>query len=307
MKNTGKTFEKSIEEVFNFMYANYPEATIDRDVWLDSPYGKRQFDVVITIKIPDDKLIIVIEGKDYNKNLDVPVLDGFHSKMHDVKASKGIIVSKKGFSSKARQKAKQLGITLYSLNDHSTFSEFDLKVPVLIEAISPRTLDIIFTVEREVLSKAPKMYFNSEIIINNENVSEIINRTWIDGTLIFDLDEEEQSLEIPLISSPYKLKFFTHETLNITSDLEITNVKLNMTLNYSYYLCDVRDILHNKALKNLEQDTIHFFVDTHSLSDALKDLKPISLNRAKGFTGVDYVIKIKNTAKIEFNEVKALL
>jgi len=104
MKNTGKTFEKTIEEVFNFMYSNYQNAKIEHDIKLESPDGLRQFDVVIRIKVPDGELITVIEGKDYRQKISIQKIDEFHSKMRDVNANKGILISKWVFPLKRFQK-----------------------------------------------------------------------------------------------------------------------------------------------------------------------------------------------------------
>jgi len=306
MQNTGKTFEKAIEEVFKLMYTNYPEATIQRDVFLNGPDGKRQFDVVITLKTPDDELITVIEGKDYKKKISVEKLDEFHSKMKDVKANKGILVSKMGFSTTAISKAKRLGITLYSLNDHTEFKEFDIRIPILIEEISPRRMDIIYNISREEVIKVPNgtMSFDkSGLVINNQNISTVINQTWKDGTLKFNLVNQDQDIQIPTIEAPFLLRYFPHKNLKITSEAEITDVKLKLTIQYKYYVCDIRDIMHSKMLKNIDKENLTFFVDTNSITDSLKNLTPVTREYVREFTGIQYVFKVRNTVDVSFDRM----
>jgi hypothetical protein len=301
MKNTGKTFEKAVEQIFKYMYANYSGITIDRDVWLSGPEGKRQIDVLITMQIPDDKIITVIEGKDYKTKVDIPTLDAFHSKMGDVKANKGIIVSKKGFSSKAILKAQRLGITLYSLNDFSEFKEFDLKVPILIEEISPEYLNLRLSFERDkVIHLTENIYFDTNPNINNQDLTEIINTAWGNGALKFKLTDEEQNLEVPIIKPPYYLKYYKDKSSNDNDVVEISKVRINLRLKNKFYLCDIRDIMHENIIKNIEKEKLTFFIDTNSLSEKLKDLTPISTDIAKEFTGVQYNIRIRNKASVEF-------
>jgi hypothetical protein len=305
MQNTGKTFEKAIEEVFNFMYTNYPGATIENDVKINGPDGKRQFDVVINLKVPDGDLLTVIEGKDYRGKVSIQKVDEFHSKMKDVNANKGILISKMGFSSTAISKAKRLGITLYALNDHSTFSEFDLKINILVEEISFQNIDLIYSVRTENIIHIPeKIYFNRKIVINEENISEIINESWKDGSLKLDLIKEEQEVQIPKISPPFRLQYFPFEKSNVTKEVEIENLRLKIKIKYAYYICDVRDIMYNKMLKNINKETLTFFVDTNSLPEKLKNLTPVTSTFATQFTGIQYYIKIKNSVNIRFNSME---
>ena len=306
MQSTGKTFEKAIEEVFNFMYHNYPNTSIAHNVFLKSPDGDRQFDVVITIRIPDDEFVTVIEGKDYKSKVSVQKIDEFHSKMCDVNANKGIIVSKMGFSSMAISKAKRFGIVLYSLNDHTTFKEFDLKIPILIEEICPSRIDIFYGIRSEDLIKIPgkKMHFKGKrLLINDQNISDVINQGWADGSLKIILDKEEQETTIPNILPPYYLKYFPHENLNITTEIEIIDAILKVKLQYKYYICDVREVMYNKILKNIDKEKLTFFIDTNSIYKALNNLKPVSREYAKAFSGIQYHIKIKSVPNIELKSV----
>lgn len=308
MKNTGKTFEKAVEDIFKLMYHDFPgRTTIEQDVKLPSPDGPRQFDVVIKIRIPDGELTTVIEGRDYATKLNVTYIDGFNSKMTDVNANKGIMVSKLGFTKGAILKAKRLGIELYALNDAKSFDEFKLEVPVLIEEVSPVDIELLFKIEIDELKKASDMaYFDENITINQTDIFKLINKSWDNGTLIVKIAEDYQEVHLPKIDSPYFLKYFKNQVSNETGVLEIKDVALRIKLMFNYYQCDVREILYSKAIKNVHQDTIRFFVESNSLKESLKNLKSISKAEADQFEGLKYRIKIKNNASLKFSGFDAI-
>jgi len=209
-----------------------------------------------------------------------------------------------GFSSKAISKAKRLGIILYALNDHSEFKEFDLKIPFLIEEISPKTMDILYKLSREQIGQHSNIYFNKKgLCVNEISVNDVINQSWKDGTLKFDLVGGEQECDIPHIDPPYNLNFFTYPTLDIVNKMEIKHLKLKMVIQFKYYLCDIRDIMYDKILKNISKEKLTLFIDTTSLPETLKNLVPVSRSYAQEFTGIQYVIKIKNNADVEFNSM----
>jgi restriction endonuclease len=60
---------------------------------------------------------IAYECKDWNKTIDVPVVEAFNTKLLDVGAKQGAIVSNSPFSTAARNMAKKLGIDLLHLID----------------------------------------------------------------------------------------------------------------------------------------------------------------------------------------------
>ena len=118
-KNPGDDFEDLSKFLFDQVVEKSPNVKIEGPkVFLEGPEGKREFDLVIRTIAFEQEYLTVIECRDYKKSrLDVTDLDGFHSKMLDIGASKGVFVTRKGFSNKARQKAKRLGISLFLAGD----------------------------------------------------------------------------------------------------------------------------------------------------------------------------------------------
>lgn len=307
MHNTGKSFEKAIEQVFNYMYHNYPNATIKHNVFLNGPDGKRQFDVVISITIPDGELVTVIEAKDYNSKLSIQKIDEFHSKMRDVNANKGILISKMGFSSKAISKAKRFGIVLYSLNDYTEFEEFDLKIPVLIEELSLEKIDLRFGIQRQEIEKInyssgdSTVVFNRKaIVINDNNINKLVNESWENGSLRFQSTNKVQEVDIPNLFAPFYLQYQTKSIIPENRTAEIENIKLLITLRYNYYLSDIREIMYSNMLKNIDKNQLTFFIDSNSVKERLPNLKQITGAQATEFTGVAYLFRIRNNVDISF-------
>ena len=106
-KNTGVDFEQLSKELFELASENDLYTTIEGPrVFLDGKDGKREFDLVLKSKVAGIEITTVVECRDYNSRLDISHLDGFISKMRDVNANKGVIVTRKGYSKKAQKKLK---------------------------------------------------------------------------------------------------------------------------------------------------------------------------------------------------------
>lgn len=76
---------------------------------------ERQFDVVVRGTLGGYSVLGVIECKDTKKRVGLPLLDAFHTKALEANANLKIVVSRRGFSESAVEKAKQWGIETLSL------------------------------------------------------------------------------------------------------------------------------------------------------------------------------------------------
>ena len=135
---TGKPFERLVFRVYEHLCRDDSGAQVEMDVQLDSPDGPRQFDVVVRSQVAGHDILTVVECRDYpRKNIDVTHVDGFHSKMRSVNASKGVLVASKGFSGGAQKKAARLGITLCTAHDlHTGLNNVGRAVPVTLTKVS---------------------------------------------------------------------------------------------------------------------------------------------------------------------------
>lgn len=111
-----------------------PKATITLN---DSIYGNqtqtsRQIDVSIRTKIDGYDILTIVQAKNISIPADVNIVGEFSAVILDVKATRGILICKSGFTATAKVYAKNLGIVLLNIHDaESRDWNLDLKIPVL--------------------------------------------------------------------------------------------------------------------------------------------------------------------------------
>ncbi|MBK7578414.1 MAG: restriction endonuclease [Ignavibacteria bacterium] len=136
--NNGKEFENIAECVYQAIAALENGVRITRNVRISSLDGPREFDIVLEAVVGGETVTTVIECRDLSVRANVAQIDGLASKIDGVPSiSKGVIVTRKGFSKTALAKAKRLGISTYTLDSISKESTLGKEFPVLIEEISP--------------------------------------------------------------------------------------------------------------------------------------------------------------------------
>lgn len=96
-----------------------PQANVVKNVFIEGKLSKvpRQVDVQLTK--PEQYDFIAFECKDYKRPLDVPIVEAFATKIKDIQAKKGAIVSNSPFSKAAQNMAGKLDIDLLNLVDTS--------------------------------------------------------------------------------------------------------------------------------------------------------------------------------------------
>ncbi len=78
---------------------------------------ERQIDILIKKQVAQYEIRVVIECKDYKKPVDVQTVESFVTKLKDVKANKGAIISSKGFSKAAVKLAEKYGVDTFRFVD----------------------------------------------------------------------------------------------------------------------------------------------------------------------------------------------
>ncbi len=111
-KSDGKQYESLVEEIYTILTTGDKHASVERNVLLDGPDGPREIDVLLRSRIAEMPLLTIVECRDHKRRLDVTAIDAFQSKIADVRANKGVIVAREGFTGTAIKKARRLGITL---------------------------------------------------------------------------------------------------------------------------------------------------------------------------------------------------
>ncbi len=102
MQNDGKQFEAMVHSVYTSFCRDERFSKVERDIRIAGPDGFRQIDVLVTHVHANIEYKTIIECRDFTGKLNVTHVDSFCSKITDVKANKGIIVSRKGFSKPIR-------------------------------------------------------------------------------------------------------------------------------------------------------------------------------------------------------------
>ncbi len=148
-RNDGRKFEEEVEKLYRIISSQQGDSIVERDVMLESPEGERQIDVLITSNIAGHEIKNIIECKDYLRKVDLPKVDAFHSIIQDVRANKGIIVSRIGFSKNAVQKAHRLGISLCKADHLSKQLDNPLSsLPIVIKFITVENISLEVTLAK---------------------------------------------------------------------------------------------------------------------------------------------------------------
>lgn len=130
----GKEYELLIEKLYKQLVP-LAEVKHDDKIFDFMAETTRQIDVSIRFDLAGEENLIIIEGKDYNKNIDLKVIDQFASVIRDCKATRGIIVSPKRFSKHALIKAKKLGIECLSINS-ALKKNWETLVEIRVESLT---------------------------------------------------------------------------------------------------------------------------------------------------------------------------
>jgi tetratricopeptide (TPR) repeat protein len=99
-----KDYEKEVHVYFSQMYSNLK---ITYDAKSIGRYSKkeRQIDVLIEGEIAGFPLKIVVDAKYFSKNIDVKCVESFISMLEDINADQGLLVTQKGYSEAAINRA----------------------------------------------------------------------------------------------------------------------------------------------------------------------------------------------------------
>lgn len=107
-------------EIFEFFRSTFPDAEIRRNVPVEGRYSKvsRQIDILIEDYIAGNRFRTIVDGKFFSSKIDVKEVECFIGMLNDVEAHKGILITQKGYSKAAINRAHydQLDLDLDILN-----------------------------------------------------------------------------------------------------------------------------------------------------------------------------------------------
>jgi hypothetical protein len=289
--NTGKKFEKLTESIYKKLVVDSRFESVEHNVFLNGPEGPRQIDVLVTKTIGDIKFLTVIECKDYKDNITIETIDGFHSKLVDIKASKGIMVTRKGFSKKTFAKAKRLGITLCTAQEAlSPKWKLDIDAPVRIKEIKLTYMDFNY-----LFNLIDPTTFPREIglFVKGNNMLDIFKKMWNCGSLPININDENQIID--LISLPEFKDCYTLDILERKIQLTSLNTTITQEINnYETMLSNIEGI---QKLNNLTEKHSDVFIHFPTIEILKKNLTPITTVEESKFTGLLFNIIVHHSAE----------
>lgn len=140
-----KKFEKI---VYKMQKDLAKDAKVTHDDKVDGRDSKtpRQIDVSIRRKIGQYNIFVAVECKDLKKPVDVKEVESFATKLKDVQANKGAIVSSSGFSKAAIKIAKTHQIDTFTLVDTESIDwRSYASIPILLKRTYIKSFSVKFT------------------------------------------------------------------------------------------------------------------------------------------------------------------
>ncbi len=95
------------KEIFSLFEEAYPNCEITHDTKIKGRYSNtnRQIDILIEDYVAGNRIRIVVDGKYFNKAVDVKSIESFIGMLRDIDAHKGLLITQKGYSKAALARA----------------------------------------------------------------------------------------------------------------------------------------------------------------------------------------------------------
>lgn len=186
----------------------------------------RQVDISIRSKVGAYSILIAVECKDYKKPVDVTDVEAFISKIRDVRAHKGVMISAKGFTEAAQNRAEHNDIDLRQLIDTDSLHwGADISVPCLLE----RTYMASCSVEAHDFNELP---FQTERLmaldLRNENGESV-------GTIEDVLHRKWDSKEVPRSLGTHRVTIGTNVSTEFNGATQVGGLYANVVVEHAFY------------------------------------------------------------------------
>ncbi len=282
MRDDGKPFERLTHEIFSMLIENPAYMSVEHDVQLGGQDGPRQIDVLIRARVASLDLLTIIECRDHARRLDVTAIDGLHSKMQDVRASKAVLVARTGFSAAAQRKARRLGITLcIASSARASLWNVGTQIPVILTELKCTELRPEFNI-----------YLHSGVDHLPDDCGFTINDLSLEDTLCEAIRSGE--IECSLADSSFDwtpvamADPFIRDKESVR--MPITNLVVHVSVKARHFFGYVQDLPNTKSLLNLSENRQHIFVVKDDFFDYESYLCP--------YRSLDMIPKIKATTAI---------
>ncbi|MDT4826869.1 hypothetical protein FQZ97_601910 [compost metagenome] len=227
-KNNGKEYEAMVFWAYNALCRDERLTSVESDIKIDGPDGERQVDVLVKHTHAGIEYMTILECRDYAGKLSVTHVDAFASKLSDLNASKGILVSRKGFSKTAIQKAARLGIGLCVVDSADTaLRNMAVEIPVIVKVVHP-SLQCQTLMANDSIAR--RVYASAWTTINDVALRSLVIQELRDGTI--EIPDEPMTLDWApkSLNPPYYVRDANGEKVNVPW----FKVKLNLDIWYLF-------------------------------------------------------------------------
>lgn len=267
-KNTGIQYEIFVQNLYEVLLQDERFSTVEHDVKLAGKDGERQIDCLIRTAVAGHNLLIVIECRDYASRLDITHIDGFHSKLQDVNASKGILISRRGFSKNAQNKANRVGITLCMASDATeVLKSINVSFPVRANEIAA-TFDLKMRIK--TTHKKQAISGKEMMIINGVNLQERLQEELLTGVIELPTTYINREWFPNNISPPFHVKD------NQGNLVPVDNINITAKFGVKYHYGHLEDVPGLSAMHELSTDNTTLFFkleDVPNILPALNEFK----------------------------------
>jgi hypothetical protein len=247
MTDKSEKYEKLVKRIYELLSPDNKVVHNDKILGKDSQ-TLRQVDVSIRGKVGEHEILVAVECKDTKRKVDVHEIDAFCTKLKDIGANKGVLVSNAGFSSSARRSAERNGIELCSVHDAEEKDwRLQLKFPVIWEEIEPHIECKLHMAFDPPVVLGKNLDANSIFEIGDVNWFPKFKDDWEAGRIPLDKDNY---IYDPLIPNP-------SVRLKDGGVAPLKEFKIEMNFKRNYYLGFFDQLPTAKAILNETTGTIH--------------------------------------------------
>lgn len=126
-----KEFEQLAAQIYSELSPTAKVTHNDKVLGIDSGVD-RQIDVSIRFKIAGHDVLVVIQARDHDSPADINDVGEFATVAKDIRANKGILICRSGFTNGANKLARNLGMDLCRIHDaQSRDWSLEIELPIL--------------------------------------------------------------------------------------------------------------------------------------------------------------------------------
>jgi hypothetical protein len=265
-------FEKKAFEIQKSLSSANSEVTHNDLIHGQESKTDRQIDISIRSKVGTYSILVAVECKDYKNPVDVTEVEAFISKIRDVRAHKGVMISARGFTEAARNRADHNDIDLRRLIDTESVDwGANIAVPCLLQ----RTYMASCTIEVHDFIELP--YQTDRLMaleLKNES-GEIV------GTFQDVLHRKWDSKEVPHSVGRHRITIGTKLTTEFNGATQVGAIYSDVAVEQAFYSGMVP--IHFQGLINVKSGGI---ITRQILTGAISPIA-ISKGECAGWKQID--------------------